>query len=303
MRVAVTGVSGFIGSAIARRLAGAGHSVTGLVRSTSRRDHIEAFVDRFVVGSHDDDSCWPSLLDGAECVIHNSIDWAPLKSKPVDIAWHLRTNLEASIRLLHASAPRQFIFISTIAVHHDMMPRPKDGAGRSVITEDHPLRPNSVYGAHKAAVEAFLWAERFGSGRNTCALRPCGVYGVEPNPADSHGADIIAELRETGRYSKPGGGKWVHVEDVAAAAVGAVGNERVAGRPFNLVDCYARYADWARLAAEELGVRAEIDASSPEEPNNTFEVSAARDLPGVRLDRGHEGIRGHLRELIGALGR
>ncbi|MCW5776940.1 MAG: NAD(P)-dependent oxidoreductase [Phycisphaeraceae bacterium] len=302
MRVAVTGVSGFIGSAIARRLAGAGHRVTGLVRATSRRDHVEAFVDRFVVGTHDDDSCWPALLDGAECVIHNSIDWAPLRASPMDLTWHLRTNLDASIRLLHTSSPRQFVFISTIAVHHDMLPRPKDGSGRCVITEDHPLRPNSVYGAHKAAIEAFLWAEHFGSGRNTCALRPCGVYGVEPNPSDSHGADIIAELRRTGRYANPGGGKWVHVEDVAAAAAEAVGNERVAGRPFNLVDCYARYADWARLAAEELGLQAEIDTSTPEQPNNTFDVSAARDLLGVALDRGHEGIRRHLRELIGAIG-
>lgn len=271
------------------------------MRQTSRRDHVEAFVDRFVVGSHDDGSCWPALLEGAECVVHNSIDWAPLRARPVDLASHLRTNLDASIRLLHTSAPRQFVFISTIAVHHDMLPRPKDHAGRSVVTEDHPLRPNSVYGAHKAAVEAFLWAEHFGSGRNTCALRPCGVYGVEPNPADSHGADIIAELRKTGRYSKPGGGKWVHVEDVAAAVAGAVGNDRVAGRPFNLVDCYARYADWASFAAEQLGVRADIDTSSPEHPLNTFDTAAARDILGVGLDRGHEGIRRHLGELIRSL--
>ncbi len=41
MHVALTGISGFLGSNIARYLHKAGHTVTGLVRKTSRRDHIE----------------------------------------------------------------------------------------------------------------------------------------------------------------------------------------------------------------------------------------------------------------------
>ncbi|MEZ6317651.1 MAG: NAD(P)-dependent oxidoreductase [Phycisphaerales bacterium] len=123
MRIALTGVSGFIGSVTARHLAAAGHQVTALVRSTSRRDHIEDVVDRFVVGDHADERCWPALLDGADAVIHNSVDWDFRKSGEEAFDDHLQSNIVGSLRLLKASAPRQFVFVSSIAVHHDMRPR------------------------------------------------------------------------------------------------------------------------------------------------------------------------------------
>ena len=68
----------------------------------------------------------------------------------------------------------------------------------------------------------------------------------------------------------------------------------------NLVDCYARWADWAQIAAELLGVEAEIDFSSPAQPKNQFLPDVGRRM-GAGLDRGHEGIRAHLRELIDAM--
>lgn len=290
MRVALTGVSGFIGSNAARQLTEAGHAVTGLVRETSRRDHIEPYVDRFVVGTQDDESCWDELLDGAECVVHNSVDWSPIRDNDLDR--HLRSNLDGSIKLLHKAAPRQFIFISTVAVHHDIRPR-----WQGNIDEDHPLRPAGLYGAYKAAVEPHLWHAHYGNGQNTCALRPCGVYGIDPNMERTIGYPIVKKIRDGRTFDRAGGGKFVHVEDVAAAIVACVGNDEVAGRPFNLVDCYARWADWAQMAAELLGVDADIDFSSPAEPKNQFTKDAAQSI-GVPLDRGFNGIRDHLRQLI-----
>ena len=94
-----------------------------------------------------------------------------------------------------------------------------------------------------------------------------------------------------------GNRKFVHVDDVAAAVTATVGNSDAAGKAYHLADCYARWADWAVMAAELLGVDAEIDTSSPAQPRNTFSKDPARSL-GVQLDRGHEGIREHLGELI-----
>jgi len=293
VQVALTGASGFIGSAIARDLKRAGHATAALVRSTSRRDHIEPHVARFVEGDLAEESVWPDLLDGAECVIHCGVDWKCLKTN--DLEAHLRRNLLGSIRLLQTSAPRQFIFISTIAVHHDMRPR-----WGGAIDEDHPLRPSSWYGAYKAAVEDHLWAAHFGHSQHTCALRPCGVYGLDPDIERAYGYGLVQRLQKGESVDKPGGGKFVHVDDVAAAAVACVANPDAAGRAYNLVDCYARWADWALIAADLLGVEVKVDTSSPPQPKNTFTKDAARSL-GVQLNRGHDGIRAYLRDLIAAV--
>lgn len=301
MQIALTGASGFIGSVLARQLHEAGHAVTALVRQTSTRDHIEPHVDRFVVGGQADESVWPDLLDGADCVIHNSVDRKALK--PLDLDAHLRSNLNGSIKLLHAAAPRQFIFVSTIAVHHDMRPHTRDAEGRGLIDEDHPLRPSMLYGAYKAAIEAHLWSAHYSTGQNTCAIRPCGVYGIDPNLERSHGYKLLQALAAGKPWRQEEGGKFVHVEDVAAAIVACIGNDTVAGRPFNLVDCYARWADWARMGAEILGVDAEGLPTNPPSSKNVFMKDNAKSL-GVAapfLERGHEGIRAHLAELAALL--
>jgi nucleoside-diphosphate-sugar epimerase len=295
MHVALTGVSGFIGSIMARQLHQAGHSVTGLVRASSRRDHIETYVDRFVVGEQDDDRFWPALLEGTDCVIHNSVDWKSPRAGEIDK--HLQSNLVGTLRFLRASAPRQFIYISSVAVHHDMRP-----GWNGLIDEDHPTRPSSWYGALKAAVEAHLWAAHFGEGRHTCALRPSGVYGIDPDLPRSHGYPLVQSIKAGQPCTKLGGGKFVHVDDVAAAAVNAVGNPVANGRVIDLTDCYARWADWAAMIAEILEVNVPIDFSSPSQPRNMFVKDGAHSL-GVSLDRGHDGIRTYLRELVGVMQR
>lgn len=294
MHVALTGASGFIGSRIAHHLHEKGHTVTALVRETSQREHIQPYIQKFVIGNQDDQAAWDDLLDGAECIIHNSVDWQPLKTS--DHEAHYQSNLLGTLRLIHKALPRQFVFISTIAVHHDMRPR-----WNGVIDEDHPMRPGMLYGAYKAAVEDHLWAMHVAHGLNFSALRPCGVYGVDPNLERSHGYDLINKIKRNEPITKAGGGKFVHVDDVAAAAVACVGNEAANASVYNLVDCYARWADWAQMACELMGEQREIDKSSPEQPKNVFTKDAAQSL-GVHLDRGHDGIRAHLKELLARMG-
>ncbi len=296
MRIALTGVSGFIGSHLARRLADEGHKVSGLVRETSNWQAAQPYCDKLTFGDQADETRWPELLEDCDCVVHNSVDWDAIRpgyKQRGGMRHHLLNNLVGSIRLLELSHPRQFIFVSTIAVYHDILPQ---WGGRP--DESHPSRPATPYGAYKAAVEAHLWAECFGRDRNTSAVRPCAVYGMDPKLDRTIGYPIVREIVTERRFTKPGGGKFVHVDDVTAAVAALVGNDDARGQAYNLVDCYARWADWAAIAADILQIRPEIDMSSPPQPQNTFDTTKARALPGVRLDRGRDGMKKHLENLI-----
>jgi nucleoside-diphosphate-sugar epimerase len=137
------------------------------------------------------------------------------------------------------------------------------------------------------------------------AIRPCAVYGIDPRIERSHGYRLVEKIRRGHAIDKPGGGKFVHVDDVAAATVASLAAPGASGRPLNLVDCYARWADWALMAREILGAEVAVDDASPAEPRNTFTKDhlGVLGLEGGFVSRGHAGIRRHLGELIEAMGR
>jgi nucleoside-diphosphate-sugar epimerase len=291
MRIALTGTSGFIGAEIARQAALAGHKVQGLVRKTSQREHLEPWVDRLVEGTHDDARARDELLEGADAVIHNSFDWTALRDG--DLAAHMQGNMIGSIDLLQAAGERPFIYISSVAVHHHI-----DDRWNGLIDGLHPTRPGSFYGALKAAVEAHMWAAHAERGQPVTAIRPCAVYGLDPNQSRSIGWPIIEQIRRGEAYTRSGGGKFVHVDDVATATIACLGNPAASPAIYHLVDCYARWGDWATIAAELLGVDVEIDLSSPTASKNMFDTeNVSRDLD-VRMDRGLDGIRQHLAAMI-----
>src|SRR4051794_11137491 len=120
MKVALTGASGFIGSYTAAALHGAGHQVRALVRSSSRRDHIERHVSEWTIGSQSEQRAIEELVAGVDAVIHNSVDWNAREQSPLD---NFQNNVLGSLRLLEAArlaGVRQFIFVSSVAVYHEI---------------------------------------------------------------------------------------------------------------------------------------------------------------------------------------
>jgi nucleoside-diphosphate-sugar epimerase len=141
---------------------------------------------------------------------------------------------------------------------------------------------------------------------HTVAIRPSAVYGVEPaNLPRSHGYKLVKKLIDRQRVTpadQPGGGKFVHVEDVAIATANAVEREAAAGRAFNMADTYAKFTCFAEHARDLLGLpedTVEPDTGPP--ARNTFDKSACRDTLSVALDRGDAGLRAHTAELIEAI--
>jgi nucleoside-diphosphate-sugar epimerase len=130
-------------------------------------------------------------------------------------------NLTGSLQLFDASfagGVSRFVFISTCAVHDVIIDdRPLD--------EAHPLRPASHYGAHKAALEAFVHSYGFGQGWPICALRPTGIYGLDRPPQQTRWFDLVGQVVRGERietqeqeFERLGGTKTIKVDVRLVAA-------------------------------------------------------------------------------------
>lgn len=125
---------------------------------------------------------------------------------------HFEVNAEGTRHLLRAlqqsGMPRQFVYISTVAVYGLVQ-------GEN-ITEDQPIRPTTAYGTSKAKAEEWIleWCARHGVG--CCILRLPLVYGPQ---APGHWQQMI-EAMQRGRYFQIGQGtarkSMVAAADVAA---------------------------------------------------------------------------------------
>lgn len=290
MLAALTGMTGFIGQAATGALRSSGHGVRGLVRP-GREGVAETLGASFVTGSMNDRAAFDELLEGARVLVHNAVDWDAVKGD--DLKGHLDVNLCAGIELLDAAARRGcvIVLISSVAVHHHMLDR-----WGGEVDHMHPSRPGSRYGALKVALEAHCWSLHAEHGIPVCMLRPAAVYGIDPRNDRSIGWPMIESLVKGESWQRRGGGKFVHVQDVAACIAAAADIKGV--RIHHLADCYARWSDWVAMGAEALGLDLQIDHQAPPAPANMFKVDdVQRDL-GVSLGRGHAGIAGHIRDMI-----
>ncbi len=300
MKVALTGGSGFIGSYIARTLHAAGHEVRALVRETSRRDQIEPFVAEFVVGDQADEATQQKLVDGVGAVIHDAVDWDAVRDG--DPIANARRNILGSLSLLEHSrraGAGQFLFISSCAVHHDILQDRK-------LDEKHPTRPNGIYGAYKAAVEPSLAAYHFHYGFNASSWRPAAVYGIDPKLTKSQWFGTIDKVRRGEPVDSGGGGKVTHVQDIADAVTLALGDASVSGEIFDLVEGYVYVQEVAEMAKEISGSSSEIADRKGSGPKNQFETAKAvtffdRHGHSTGLRRGKAGVRQYVADLLDAM--
>jgi nucleoside-diphosphate-sugar epimerase len=163
------------------------------------------------------------------------------------------------------------------------------------LDELHPLIPDSNYGAYKAAVEAFCHSYFMSKSINTTIFRPVGIYGVNPNLAHSGWYDLIKNIKDGVDVEVVGGGKVVHVEDVAQAIDLAIDNKEASGKVYNLVDFYVDNMTIAKVA-RELSVSKSNINGTPKQPVNTVDNTQSKTL-GVHYV-GTKGLRRYIQELV-----
>jgi nucleoside-diphosphate-sugar epimerase len=158
MRIAVTGATGFLGRYIVAQLTKVGHRLRCWHRPSSDRGGFGAAADsiEWLPGQLGDAAAARKLVQGVDALVHAALlrpaGAGFIGSAKTDLPAFLQANLMGSLQLFQEAVEagvKRCVFISTCAVHDVILnDRPLD--------ETHPLWPKSHYGAHKAALEAFV---------------------------------------------------------------------------------------------------------------------------------------------------
>jgi nucleoside-diphosphate-sugar epimerase len=301
MRIAITGATGFLGRHLVRRFTAAGHKLRCWYRAGSDRSDLEDCVQaiEWLPGELGDAAAVRALVQGADAIVHAGLARPSVSgftaSAQSDVLAFAETNVLGSLQLFQgtyeAGVPR-FVFISTCAVHDVILDdRPLD--------EAHPLWPKSHYGAHKAALEAFVHSYGFGGGWAICALRPTGIYGLAHPPSASRWYDLIGQVLRGEAIHTARGGKEVHAVDVARAVelLLHADAKAVTGQAFNCYDLYVAEQHVAAIAKELTGSRSRI-ADLNRGPKHQIDTRKLRAL-GMTF-AGEELLRRTVAELIEA---
>lgn len=125
MTTLVTGATGFVGSAVLRCLADAGHSVRALVRASSDRSNLRGVKCEIVVGDLTRPESLPGAVAGCEAVFHVAADYRLWVPDPIALN---RVNIDGSVALFRAAAaagvPRMVYTssVATLGLHKDGTP-------------------------------------------------------------------------------------------------------------------------------------------------------------------------------------
>jgi len=228
MRVLVTGGLGSLGRIVTRRLLDQGHHVVITTRqSVSSTEPTPAGVEirqRDVLGDRVLDTC-----DGVDVLVH----LAAALGASAESGDGFAVNAVGPLRLLEqaqAAGVRRTVFASSMSVYGTF-------AGRhgyptfEPITESHPLRPRTLYGAAKLAAEHALRVRAAAAGHELTCIRFAPYFGAH-KPAGGRrglGATIVAALRavsagERATLPRLDGYRFdpIYVEDAANAVVRAI---------------------------------------------------------------------------------
>jgi nucleoside-diphosphate-sugar epimerase len=209
MRIFLTGGTGYIGRALARRLAGAGHEVRALVRATSKVGPLQELGIATFVGDIGDRYSMREAMSGADWVIHAAADLDP--GAPAE---RMRTaNVQGSenvASLAFKLGVGRFLSVSSIAWYGGS---PADGS--PATEESPPIQPfPSLYSVTKHSGEQAIqeWAKR---GLRVNTVYPSLVYGP---PGKKEGSNFFLRQILKGRIPAVVGAdrkaSWVYLDDL-----------------------------------------------------------------------------------------
>ena len=223
--ILVTGVSGFVGSAVARAFARHGYTVRGLARASSDRTNLQDFPGEIATGDIRDAASVGQALAGCDFLAHVAADYRLWARDPEEIVRNNRAGTQAVMQAALAAGTKRIAYTSSVAT---IAPDPRGPA-----TEDRPLSEEQAIGAYKRSkVAAERLVERMIAEQGLPAVivnpsTPIGPRDVKPTPTGR----ILVEAA-SGRMPAfvDTGLNLVHVDDVAQGHVAALERGRTGKR-------------------------------------------------------------------------
>lgn len=249
MKIGITGATGFLGRHLVNALIDHGHHVVAWRSRRNDRYH-DARVD-WIDGRLGDADAADELASRTDAIVHSAlVKGDSFLDDPDDVCDYIRVNVIGSLQLIDASkrcSHRRFVFISSGAVHEKVLPEKS-------IDETHPLWPGSIYGAYKASVETLIHAYGISGKLSACSLRPTSIYGVDDPIENSKWYGLVRSIVDGEPARVDGGGKSVHVADVAVAARILIETDQpVAGETYACCDRLISNHEVAEIAKRIAG--------------------------------------------------
>ena len=208
--VLVTGASGFVGAAVARKALARGFRVKVLMRPTASRANVEGLDVEIVSGDMRDPQSVTQALQGVRYLFHVAADYRLWARDPSEIARNNLSGAKATMTGALKAGVERVVYTSSVAAL-------KPGHGEAV-DETSRHTPETVIGAYKLSkLLAEREVERMIAQEGLPAVivapsTPIGPRDIKPTPTGR----IIVEAA-TGRMPAfvDTGLNLVHVDDVA----------------------------------------------------------------------------------------
>ena len=186
----ITGIAGFIGSALARAVLEQGDQVLGIDNlSTGKTENIAEILNRIDFREADllDMKAVESACTGADYVLHQ----AAIPSVPKSVLDPLgsnRANVDATVNLLVAARDakvKRVVYAASSSVYGDTPTLPKH--------EDMPPNPISPYAVAKLASEYYMVSFYRCYGLETVCLRYFNIFGPRQDPSSPY-SGVLAKF-------------------------------------------------------------------------------------------------------------
>lgn len=297
--IVITGARGYIGSALAARLAGDGHTLRLVSRSSEAAALAPMHAANIEYWTADlrELQDWVQLLGGVDAVVHLS-SRTDLRAAEADPSGDRAINIAPLHALVRAaeqlSSVISVIFASSTSIVGDPHLNPVD--------ESTPDRPSSVYDRHKLECEVILRdAARRGVLRG-CNLRLSTIYGYGVQSINSNRGVLNGMMRRAIR-GEPlilyGNGSYVrdfmHIDDVCDAFRLAIATPRVCsgqhyviatGRGYTLAEAFRCVAQQAYRA-----IGREIEIHHIPEPTDLHPIERTNFVGDAKLFQNLTGWR------------